>query len=173
MRLLQKITIPLLVTSAILLTGCRPEQMKAIAQSSGTAAAVTWIAFDGPSDEEIKIVSELANIIKKNASEVGAGRTYLETLYPLIIEWANEELDDRFRPISLAGATSLLQGVDLLFAMNPSWRDKQETATDVVVAFINGAQSGFGYIDYPEGSEEHEIIAQSRAVRAQRLALGF
>lgn len=131
------------------LTSCKltPSQVKVVAQNAGLGAAVTWIAYDDPSDEEIALVKGVLGIIKGVTADTSEGATYTQVLYPIIEDHvddliANGDVKTNERPLVLAGSLAILNGIDLLFATNPQWGENHKLAREVVDSFLLGATSG-------------------------------
>ena len=125
--------------------GCdlKPEQVKTIAQQVGLFSAVGWIAADNPTQDQITAVKGVVDIIKSKASEIEAGKTYTEVVYPEVEKIIDAEFDPQYKPLAKAAALSLLGGLDMLFAMHPEWKADEKLALEVVKSFCTGAKAGF------------------------------
>jgi hypothetical protein len=130
--------------------GCTitPEAMKVIAQNAGLGAAVTWIAYDNPTTAEKVAVVGVLDIIKDNATNVIAGVTYSEVLYPEIEKYAHSgKVPVQYIPAVLAGSYAVLGGIDMLFAMHPEYKKDQNLALSTVTCFVDGAKHGLSLTD--------------------------
>jgi hypothetical protein len=147
------------VISCLFTSGCKlePEQVSVIAQSAGLFSAVGWIAVDNPDEVAIESVKTILITIELKAADVQAGSTYTAAVYPEVEKVITNDVPAQYQPICKAGAISLLGGLDLLFAANPTWRESQDVALSVVDAFILGAKNGLGM------SENHELMKVARA----------
>lgn len=170
---MKKSIIGLLLTLALSITlvGCRvtDEQVKVIAQNAGLASVVTWIAYDDPDNEAKQILSEALDVVQSNAVRVTTGSTYMEVIYPEVFVFVNtDEFDARYRPIVLAGSLSALNGIDILFAANPEWKEKADLSLDVVNSFINGAKMGLALSDQDTViMTANELTVRREVVRRQ------
>jgi hypothetical protein len=172
MKIRCKIIILLIVCSFFV--GCKLEQdqIKVIAQNSGLAAAVTWIAYDDPGQKEKDILTKALDVIKDNASNVQSGKTYLEVLYPMVFEYVNsEDFEARFVPMALAGSLSILNGIDILFATNPKLKEQENVTIEIVNSFINGAKMGLGMARQdPVIRTASELTVRREVIRRQFIA---
>lgn len=131
------------VTLGVVGCNINTEQAKVVAQNAGLFAAVGWVAVDNPSTNVTTIVSGVLDVIVAKASEVTGGATYTEVLYPEIDAFlSGGTVADQYKPLCRAGSIALLGGIDMLFAANPTWKQNQEIAIQVVTAFANGAKNG-------------------------------
>ena len=144
--------------------GCdlTPEQISVISQNAGLFSAVGWIAVDNPDKGAIESVKSILEVIEVKAADVQAGSTYTAVVYPEVEKVINKDVEPQYRPICKAGAISLLGGLDMLFAVNPSWKESQEVVIKVVDAFILGAKNGLSM------SEDHEVMKAARNQAATR-----
>lgn len=126
------------------LSGCdlQPAQTKTIAQQAGLFSVVGWIAVDNPSPEVLIQVKRVVGTIQENAKDVQAGQTYTEVLYPALVSYIDSNLETNYKPLVKTGTLSILGGIDMLFATNPSWKANQTMAIGIVDAFCLGAQNG-------------------------------
>ena len=144
--------------------GCdlTPEQISVISQNAGLFSAVGWIAVDNPDKGAIESVKSILEVIEVKAADVQAGSTYTAVVYPEVEKVINKDVEPQYRPICKAGAISLLGGLDMLFAVNPSWKESQEVVIKVVDAFILGAKNGLNM------NEDHEVMKAARTQAATR-----
>lgn len=152
------------LASCLLTSGCdlKPEQVSVIAQNAGLFSAVGWIAVDNPDAEAIQGVTSVLETIETKAADVQAGSTYTAVVYPEVLKIIDKDVAEQYRPICKAGALSLLGGLDMLFAANPSWKENQEVVITVVDAFILGAKNGLSM------SEDHPVMMTARNQAAAR-----
>jgi hypothetical protein len=127
-------------------------QAKVVAQNAGLAAAVTWIAYDDPSAEQIAVVKTVLGVIKGVTADTSEGATYTQVLFPIVEDKVDAFVVDgtikaNERPLILAGSLAMLNGLDLLFATNPEWNDNHKLARQVVDHFILGAEGGLSLAD--------------------------
>ena len=130
-----------------LMSGCdlTDGQIKMIARSSGMAAAITWIAVDNPDTEAKEAVSTALSIISTNVAVVDLEEhSYVDIVYPLVESYVmdTEDIKPQYKPLALAGSLAVLDGLDMLFGMNPEWNEKEDLAIGVVSSFVQGAQTG-------------------------------
>lgn len=169
MRKISKLISGILVGLAIIVAGCSltNEQVEVIAQNTGLGAAVTWIAYDNPDTNAIDLVEGVLDIIYDKSGSVQTGVTYTATLYPIIEEFATSgAVPHQYKPVVLAGSLSMLNGIDLLFALNPEWKTSEGLALKVVKAFCLGAKQGLSL------TEKDAAIIQARSFAVQRRELG-
>jgi len=143
------------------------DQMKIIANQTGLFTVVGWVAVDNPTPEVKVYVAKIAEQIKVNSALVESGESYLNTLYPMLVEYIDSELSEQYRPLAKAGSLALLGGIDLLFAANPSWKDVQDQAIEIVISFCDGAISGL------QLKEDSDImLTAKRNFSMRQIALG-
>jgi len=143
-------TIVTTLIAAVMLTlvsGCNltDGQIKMIARSSGMATAITWIAVDNPDAEAKNAVSKALSTIQTNVAVVDLEETgYVDVVYPIVEIYVRdaEDIPAQYKPLALAGSLAVLDGLDMLFAMNPEWNEKEDLAIGVVSSFVSGAQVG-------------------------------
>jgi len=123
------------------LTACTLEQETAVARQLGMAASVTWIGIDNPSQSDLGTVKGVVDVIKASIPTNGVS-SYYASVYPVIEQYVVKNLQANQQPMAKLGAASLLSGLDLAFAMNPSWKENSAKATAMVYAFCDGAQTG-------------------------------
>ena len=155
------------VTAAVLTvcSGCnvKPEQIKAVAQQAGLFSAVGWIATDNPDDDTIQSVKSILVIIEEKSGDVEGGATYTEVIYPEVEKVINSDaIPAQYRPACKVATITLLGGLDMLFAANPEWKEKQDIAISVVDAFIFGAKNGLNL------SNDHKLITAARNTASRR-----
>ena len=164
-KLVTGITMVLLFAVGVLfMPGCKltPEQVKTIAQNAGLFAAVSWIAYDNPDASAIESVKSVLDVIKEKAIDVEAGKTYTEVVYPEIVKVIDAKVKPQDRPLCKAAVLSLLNGIDMLFAMHPEWKESQDIAIGVVEAFVLGANNGLSM------NEDHQVMKNARSTAVQR-----
>ena len=148
-------------------TGCKLNegQVKTIAQSSGTAAAVIWIAAENPDRITMTLVSDLMDVIQTNLVAITSDKTYTEVLYPVVVKFARSpSVPEQYEPLVLAGGLATLQSIDVFFVMYPSWKEKAETTQQIVNCFILGAKTGFSLSD----TDQRLINARNISVSTAR-----
>lgn len=138
-------------------------QIKVVAQNAGLFSAVGWIAVDNPDASVVAIVSGILDTVSEKAGGVSEGKTYTEVLYPEIEKFIDSDaVLPQYRPICKAGSISLLGGIDILFAANPQWKEKQDLAIQVVQSFVIGAKGGLAM------SDSDPVLQAARAAAARR-----
>ena len=154
----------LVIAAAITLTGCTlsSEVSEMIARNVGLFSAVSWIAIDNPEPEVKQIVGSLVFVIKDSAGKVTEGHTYSEVLYPDLVIVIDGTVDPRFRPLCKAAAATLLGQLDLLFIAHPEWKEDQDLALKIVVAFCEGAKQGLAL------AETDPLIIQAKKNATRR-----
>ena len=155
----------LLLMSVTFLSGCdlTDGQIKVIARSSGMATAITWIAVDNPDAEAKESVSKALNTISTNAAIVNVEDSgYVDIVYPLVEVYVRdtEDIKPQYKPLALAGSLAVLSGLDMLFATNPEWNEKEELAIGIVSSFVQGAQTGLALA----GDDPRIVRAKKAAV---------
>lgn len=151
---------------AIALTGCNlsESQQKVIAQNAGLAAAVTWIAYDNPSSNETKLVSQALDVIREGSVTIVSGQTYTEFLFKDVESFArSEQVPKHYAPIVIAGSLAALNGIDLMFAANPSWAETQAQALGIVNSFVIGAKHGLSLADDDPRIKNARLMQERRA----------
>jgi len=146
-------------------SGCKvaPAQIKAVAQQAGLFSAVGWIAADNPNDDTIQSVKSILVIIEEKSGDVEGGATYTEVIYPEVEKVINSDaIPAQYRPACKVATITLLGGLDMLFAANPEWKEKQDVAISVVDAFIFGAKNGLNL------SNDHKLITAARNTASRR-----
>jgi len=157
----------LTVSLAFLFTGAGCDlsdaQISVIAQNAGLGAAVTWIAYDNPDTNAIDLVEGVLDVIYEKSSGIATGETYTAAIYPAIEKFASSsEVPPQYKPIVLAGSLSMLNGLDLLFALNPNWSTQEGLALKVVKSFCLGAKQGLSL------SERDMVMVQARQFSVTR-----
>jgi hypothetical protein len=134
------------VLACLGLIGCNMTegQLKLVANTSGMAASITWIAYDDPSAEAKLFVSKTLDVINVNASAVQNGTNYTDVIFPFVEKYVSEsnEIPDRYKSLCLAGSSAILNALDLFVESNPDIKNKQQLVLSVVNSFVNGAQAG-------------------------------
>lgn len=146
-------------------SGCKvqPEQIKVVAQNAGLFSAVGWIAMDNPDAATKNIVVEVLKIIEEKSSEVQAGATYTQVIYPELVKFIDsDKVLPQYRPFAKAGSLSLLGGIDILFATHPEWKADQTLAIQVIDAFVLGAKNGLSL------AESHPVMEAARNCAVSR-----
>lgn len=128
-----------------LISGCTPEQQKAVAKQLGIASAVTWIGIDNPTQEDIDTVKTVVGVIKEacctNCSENGTV-SYYATAYPFVDQYITDKIEPNQQPMARLGAAFILTSLDTAFAMNPSWGENSGKALVMIEAYCEGAELG-------------------------------
>jgi hypothetical protein len=140
-------------------------QIKVIAQQAGLFSAVGWIALDNPTPAAIAVVRGLMSQIESASTNMVAGKTYTEVVYPPVTQYVDAEVETQYKPLAKAGVLAALNSLDLLFVMNPDWRKSEQLAHSVVQAFIRGAEGGLGL------AEDDPIMVQARSSGHLRVQL--
>lgn len=132
--------------AAMIISGCNinEAQIKTIAQTAGTGAAVAWIAKSNPDRATMDLVVSTLNVVQSNLTAVSANTTYTEVLYPVVVSYVRSgAVADQYEPLILAASLATLQAVDVFFVMYPEWREKEALTREVANCFIIGAKNGF------------------------------
>jgi hypothetical protein len=156
----------LVASLAFTMVGCNitESQIKTIAQTSGTAAAVAWIAKENPNRETMDLVSAAMDIVFDNLTAISTQATYTEVLYPALTEFVRSDaVEDQYEPLVLAAGLATLQAVDVFFVMYPDWKAKEGLAMDIAKSFIMGAKTGFSLADNDPMLIEARSVGQARA----------
>lgn len=135
----------LLAVGAVAIAGCTLtlDQQKAVARQLGTAAAVTWIATDNPSAEDIAAMKDVVAKIQAAAcTNCSTDTSYYARVYPVVDEYITANVKPDQQAMARLGAAFLLSGMDTAFAMNPEWKADADNAAVLVEAFCEGANAG-------------------------------
>lgn len=126
------------------LTGCdmNKDQITAVCQTAGTAAALGWISYDNPTDAQKAQVIEVLAVVQSSIAGVGTN-TYVATLFPLVQDYVakSDKIKPVDKPMVLAGCLAVLSGIDIMFNANPKWKADTDQVASYVNAFITGANS--------------------------------
>lgn len=155
----------MVVLASIGIVGCdwTDEQVQVMSQNAGLAAAVTWIAYDNPDTSAVAVVSIVIDTIALQAANVQTGKTYTAVIYPEVQKLvAGNTIPSQYKPIALAGSLAVLNGIDLLLTMNPSWKLKEGRTLLAAQAFCVGAKQGLALTD------KDPIMIQARTFAANR-----
>jgi len=127
-----------------LLTSCQltEDQMKAIANEAGLISAVSWIAYDNPPESVKQEVSDVLVTVKTNMCLVETGKSYVEVLMPVANKIIDAKVPEQDRPLCRVGVSGVLSGIDLLFAMHPEFKVKQDVVIRIATKFCSGAITG-------------------------------
>ena len=131
-----------MILGTVFIVGCTETQEITVANQAGLVSAVSWISYDNPSPEIKNAVSGVLDLIVNNASLVNSNKTYSDVLYPIVCEYIDKSVPSNSRPVVKIGSVAMLNGIDLMFASNPSWQDNQTLVLKLVVSYCNGAKSG-------------------------------
>lgn len=150
------------ILGSIMFTGCSFDAKdeatrKVLAKISGKIAAVAWIAANNPSVEEVAAVEGTLSLIEETTGAVSNGVTYFEVIYPKVIEYINENVEAQYKPMVKLGVSSLLDALDLTFALNPELGATQDKVIIYVELFLAGAQEGLLL------SEQSDVMKKIRA----------
>jgi hypothetical protein len=168
MKLIQRLS--MLAVTCLLLVGCagcdkptNPTTIKTISQQAGMWSAVGWIALDNPAPDQIAVVLGLMDQVESVSTNVVAGKTYTQVVYPAVAAYIDASVEIQYRPLAKTGVLSALNALDLLFAMYPEWRTDEQLAHEVVQAFILGARGGLSM------KEADPVMRQARHQGAIRV----
>ena len=133
------------VTALVVVSGCvlTLQQQKLIAKNSGTAAVMLWVGIDSPTAADMAVIKTVVAEMQKIActnNEV----SYTERVYPLLSIYIGNTVKPEHRQMAGLAALSLLKGIDIMFAMNPTWLATMATASALVESFCDGAVVGLG-----------------------------
>lgn len=161
-----KKTLAVIATAAACLIplGCNltNEQVDVIARNSGLASAVSWIALENPNQDEIKVVRSVLVLVKDKVGSVGSGQTYLVAFQKDIADFIeSDQVEPRYKPVAYAGSFTILNSVDILFAMHPEWKEKEFRAISVVKEFTSGALQGLSLV------EDDPVMQQARQLHVE------
>jgi hypothetical protein len=130
------------VAGFLFMAGCSESQKVTIARHAGMASAVTWRGVDNPTTNEIAAVHGIINLIHSNAASVAVGGSYYATVMPVVQKYIDTYAEPRTQPMCSLGAAWLLSGIDIVFALNPSWVTGQQEVCAIAQAFCVGAKQG-------------------------------
>ena len=124
--------------------GCTEQQVTVAAHNAGLASVAAWYysSDEVPTAEVKGIVTDLVTLIGSSASEVSAGASYTQVLTPKVDIWVSENVPEKDRLAVRLASGWVLMGIDSLFALNPSFAEKEETVLKAVEAYCGGATLG-------------------------------
>jgi hypothetical protein len=137
-------------------TGCTkpppptPEQIKKMCYTGGEVAALTWVAADQPTADEINACKVVVGLVSLNCKGWIEGG-FISAL-PSIDEGIAKAFpgtDERavaLRRLSHLLAVELLTQLDILFAQHPDWKQQGDLISGYVSAFCDGALEGLSGI---------------------------
>lgn len=154
------------MAALVLVAGCSmsPDQIKALSQASGTAAAVLWMSYDNPTPAVKAEVSQTITVINDNIGIVGSN-SYVAVIMPKVQEYvaASTNIPAIDKPLVIAGSLAVLGGVDLMFASNPTWKTDTQNVGQYVKSFLTGAQLALAL---PASDPSVVQAAKNHAVRS-------
>lgn len=116
---------------------------EAIARQAGMVAAVTWIAVDNPSTNDIETAKKVVSYIRYAATnEVVTNTSYYAVLYPYADKYISENLEPSQQPAARLGAAWILTQLDVLAATRPALFEKDDDNAAIVDAFCVGFLMG-------------------------------
>jgi len=119
-----------------------PDQMKAISNQAGVYTALGWITLDNPTPEAKAVVVKIAGMIKEKAATIQSGESFMEALYGDMCTFINSDaVPTKYKGLAKAGTLALLNGMDVLFAINPEWLESKDIAVMAIDSFCDGAIS--------------------------------
>jgi len=156
-----------LALSVSMSCGCKvtPDQGKVIAKNAGLYSSVIWIAIDNPNTNQILEVKDILSIVKTNTTKIEKGQTYMEVVYPEVVKIIDVKVPAQDRPLCKVASMTLLNGIDILFAMHPDWEKDQVVAIEIVNSYIDGANEGLSM------NESSRVMKQARASANSRAKL--
>lgn len=139
---MKKLIMAIMAAATLGFSGCEWDESAVIgtATSAGSIAMLTWFSIDDPPQEVKNVLKEVVGMVTKASVDVGAGKTYFDTLLPVIQEFTikQEKLNDYQKTLINAGSVVILNGIDTLIAQNPKVKKNSELVNKVVAAFGQG-----------------------------------
>ena len=160
------LAIATLSITTLIFSGCtmNTEQAKIIANQAGLYSAVTWVAVDNPTNEVKVAVVNVLKMISENTSTVNTNQSYSDVMYPLVMKYLNtKNYPAQYKPLVMVGTSTLLGGIDMLFASNPQWKENATISTALVNSFCTGAINGLSM------SETNPMMKSARKTHTMRL----
>jgi hypothetical protein len=142
------VSLCLLVAMSLCFTGCITggggnTSNEAIARQLGMTAAVTWIAVDNPSTNDVETAKKVVSYVRYAATnEVATNTSYYATLYPYADKYIRENLNPSQQPAARLGAAWMLTQLDIIVVTRPKWFEKDEDKAIIVDAFCVGFLMG-------------------------------
>ena len=164
---MKKIIITLVAAVSMLFTGCDPDKEATItsaANTAGSIAMLTWFSIDNPDPQVKAVLKEVVSNVTTASVDVASGKTYLDSVLPVVQEIAlkQEKLNDYQKTLINAGAVVILNGIDTYLATNSKVKDNAELVSKVVGAFGKGCLQ---VLNMPEDCPECQ---RAKAVYATR-----
>lgn len=164
---MKKFIIAMLASVTMFMSGCNWNEgaIAATAKSAGSIAMLTWFSIDNPDPQVKAVLKDVVGKITTTSVDVAAGKTYLETVLPIVQEIAvkQEKLNDYQKTLINAGAVVILNGIDTFIASNQKVKDNVELLNKVVGAFAEGCMS---VLSMPEDCPECRNAKKVYATRS-------
>lgn len=163
----------MIVAALMLVCGCdwNDGTMEATAKSAGSIAMLTWFSIDNPDPQVKAVLKEVVGKITTTSVDVAAGKTYLETVLPIVQEIAvkQDKLNDYQKTLINAGAVVILNGIDTFIASNKKVKDNVDLLNKVVGAFAKGCLT---VLEMPEDCPECRNAKKVYATRSLKCRAG-
>ena len=163
---MKKLIITMVAAMTMLFTGCDWNESAVIsgANTAGSIAMLTWFSIDNPDQQVKTVLKDVVGCITTASVQVAEGKTYLESVLPLVQEIAlkQDKLNDYQKTLINAGAVVILNGIDTFLASNEKVKTNAELVGKVVGAFGTGC---LAVLNLPEDCPECQ---RAKAVYATR-----
>ena len=164
---MKKIIMTVLAAATLLFTGCDKDEAVLVngATTAGSLAMLTWFSIDNPDQEVKTVLKEVINLVTESTVAVGEGKTYFDSVLPVVQEFVlkQEKLTDYQKQLINAGSVVILNGIDTYLATNKKVKENVELVNKIVGAFGKGCQSVLGL---PEDCPECVAAKKVYATRA-------
>ncbi len=142
---MKKIIMTIMAAATLMFAGCDPNETTLVsaANTAGSIAMLTWFSIDNPDAQVKTVLKEVVGNITTASVDVASGKTYLDSILPVVQEIAlkQEKLNDYQKTLINAGAVVILNGIDTYLATNEKVKANVELVNKVVAAFGKGCMS--------------------------------
>ena len=142
---MKKLISTIIIALSAFIAGCNWDESSIIAtaKSAGAISQLTWFSIDNPDPQVKAVLKDVVGKITTTSVDVAAGKTYLDTVLPIVQEIAvkQEKLNDYQKTLINAGAVVILNGIDTFIASNQKVKDNVDLLNKVVGAFAEGCMS--------------------------------
>lgn len=170
---MKKFIITMLASMTMFMSGCNwsDSAIATTASTAGQIACLTWFSIDNPDPQVKTVLKDVVGKITTTSVDVAAGKTYLETVLPIVQEIAvkQDKLNDYQKTLINAGAVVILNGIDTFIASNQKVKDNVELLNKVVGAFAEGCLS---VLSMPEDCAECRNAKKVYATRNLKCRAG-
>ena len=170
---MKKFIIAMLASVTMFMSGCNWNEtaVTTTATTAGQIAMLTWFSIDNPDPQVKAVLKDVVGKITTTSVDVAAGKTYLETVLPIVQEIAvkQDKLNDYQKTLINAGAVVILNGIDTFIASNKKVKDNVDLLNKVVGAFAKGCLT---VLEMPEDCPECRNAKKVYATRSLKCRAG-